>query len=232
MDPTLFRALIGSLMYLVNTRPDMSFAVNTLSQFMVEPKRVHWKDAKHILRYLVGTVDYGLDYKRSRGVDLVGFTDSNWAGSTSDRKSTSSCCFRLGSTVVSWFSQKQKSVALSSAKIEYMAASEASYKALWLRKFMVDLFGQELRPTIIHCDKQSCIKLSENPVFHDKSKHIKIRYHFIRDYVQRGVVELQYISTDKQVADILTKYLGRGKHIHFRDKMGVVKNTFLGKRDC
>ena len=94
------------------------------------------------------------------------------------------------------------------------------------------LFGQELRPTIIHYDNQSCIRLSENPVFHDRSKHIEIRYHFIRDYVQRGAVELQYISTDEQVADILTKSLGRGKHIHFRDKMGVVKNTFLDKREC
>ena len=94
---------------------------------------------------------------------------------------------------------------------------------------MVDLFNQELRPTIIHCDNQSCIRIFENPMFYDRSKHIEIRYHFIRDYVQRGAVELQYISTDEQVADILTKSLGRGKHIYFRDKMGVVRNTFLGK---
>ena len=97
---------------------------------------------------------------------------------------------------------------------------------------MVDLISQELRPTIIHCYNQSCIRLSENPVFRDKSKHIEIKYHFIGNYVQRGVVELQYISTDEQVADILTESLGRGKHIHLRDKMGVVKNTFLGKREC
>ena len=109
-----------------------------------------------------------------------------------------------------------------------MAASQASCEALWLHKFMVDLFDQELRPMIIHCDNQSCIALSENPVFNDRSIHIEIRYHFIRDYVQRGAVELQYISTDEQVADILMKSYRRGKHIHFRDKMGVVKNTFLG----
>ena len=113
-----------------------------------------------------------------------------------------------------------------------MAAGQASCEALWLCKFMVDLFGQALRPTIIHYDNQSCIRLSKNPVFHDRSKHIEIRYHFIRDYVQRGVVELQYISTDEQMADIFAKSLGRGKHIHFRDNMGVVKNTFLGKREC
>ena len=150
----------------------------------------------------------------------------------SDWKSTSGCCFSLGSTIVLWFNRKQKSVALSSAEAEYMEASQASYEALWLCKLMVDLFGQELRPTIIHCHNQSCIRLSENPVFHDRSKHIEIRYHFIRDYVQRGVVGLQYISTNEQVADILAKPFGRGKHIHFRDKMGVVKNNFLGKREC
>jgi hypothetical protein len=89
-----------------------------------------------------------------------------------------------------------------------------------------------MAPTVIHCDNQSCIKLSENPVFHDRSKHIEIRYHFIRDWVHRGVVQLQFIPTDDQVADILTKALPRGKHVFFRDKMGLVRNTFLGKREC
>ena len=232
VDPTLYRQLIGSLMYLVNTRPNICFAVNTLSQFMVEPRRVHWVAAKHVLRYLQGTVDYGLDYRQGDGVRLAGYTDSDWAGSASDRKSTSRCCFVLGSAIVSWFSQKQKSVALSSSEAEYMAASQASCEAIWLRKMLVGLFGQELRPTMIFCDNQSCIKLMENPVFHDRSKHIEIRYHFIRDCVQWGAVKLEYISTEEQVADILTKSLPRGKHVYFRDKMGVVGNTFLGKREC
>jgi hypothetical protein len=112
-----------------------------------------------------------------------------------------------------------------------MAASQASCEAIWLRKMLVALFGQEMPPTVIHCDNQSCIKLSENPVFHDRSKHIEIRYHFIRDWVQRGAVQLQYVSTDDQVADIFTKALPRGKHVYFRDKMGLVRNTFLGKRE-
>ena len=181
VDATLYRQLIGSLMYLVNTRPDLSFAVNTLSQFMVEPRRVHWIAAKHVLRYIVGIVDYGLYYVRGDGVRLVGYSDSDWAGCASDRKSTSGCCFGLGSAVVSWFSRKQKSVALSLAEAEYMAASQASCEAIWLRKLLVGLFGRELRPTVIYCDNESCVKLSENPVFHDRSKHIEIRYHFIRD---------------------------------------------------
>jgi hypothetical protein len=97
---------------------------------------------------------------------------------------------------------------------------------------LVGLFGQEMPSTIIHYDNQSCIKLSENLVFHDRSKHIEIRYHFIRNWVQRGASQLQYVSTDDQVADILTKALPRGKHVYFRDKMGLVRNTFLGKREC
>ena len=232
VDPTLYRRLIGSLMYLVNTRPDICFAVNTLSQFMVEPKREHWVAAKHVLRYLRGTVDYGLMYVRSDGVKLAGFTDSDWAGSVVDRKSTSGCCFSLGSAVVSWFSRKQKSVALSSAEAEYMAASLATCEAIWLRKMLVGLFGHMIETTEIYCDNQSCIRLTENPVFHDRSKHIEIRYHFIRDWVQRGAVQLEYVATGEQVADILTKALEKGKFIKFRDKLGVVQNTFLGKREC
>ena len=121
---------------------------------------------------------------------------------------------------------------MSSAEAEYMAASQASCEALWLRKLMVDLFDQEPSPIVIHCDNQSCIQLSENPVFHDWSNHIEIGYHFIRDYVQRGAMTLQYISNDEQVVDILTKSLGRGMLIHLRDKLCVVKNNFLGKREC
>jgi hypothetical protein len=193
---------------------------------------VHWVAAKHVLKYLCGTVDYGLDCQRGDGVRLVGYTDLDWTGCVNDRKSTLGCCFGLGSTVVSWFSRKQKSVALSFAEDEYMAASQASCEALWLRKLLVGLFGVQLRPTMIYCDNQSCIKLLENLVFHDRSKHIEIRYHFIRDYVQRGAVELQYISIEEQVVDILTKALGSDKFVFFRDKFGVVSNTFLSKREC
>jgi hypothetical protein len=113
-----------------------------------------------------------------------------------------------------------------------MAASQASCEAIWLHKMSVGLFGQEMSPIVIHCDNQSCIKLSENPLFHDRSKHIEIRYHFIHEWVHRGAVQLQYVSTYDQVADILTKALPRGKHVYFRDKMGLVRNTFLDKREC
>jgi hypothetical protein len=185
VDPTVYRQLIGSLMYLVNTLPYISFAVNSLSQFMVDPRRLHWIAAKHVLRYLRGIVEYGLLYEHSGGVTLVGFTFVDWAGCAEDIKSTSGCCFNIGSGIISWFSRKQRSVALSFAEAEYMAANLAACEALWLRKLLLGLLRQELEATMIHCDNQSCIKLFENPVFHDRSKHIDIRYHFIRDCVQR-----------------------------------------------
>jgi hypothetical protein len=165
-------------------------------------------------------------------VELQGYTDSDWEGSAVDRKSTSGCCFSLGSTMITWFNRKQTFVALSSTEAEYMAVSMASCEAIWLHKLLTGLFDQELEPTVIYCDNQSCIKLSENPVFHDRSKHIEIIYHFIRDRIQKGAVKLQYISTDEQVADILTKPLEKGKFVFFRDKLGVVQNTFLAKREC
>jgi hypothetical protein len=185
-----------------------------------------------VFSYLCGIVDYGLDYLRGDGVRLVGYIDLDWAGCVSDRKSTLGCCFGSGSTVVSWFSWKHKSMALSFVEAAYMDSSQASCEAIWLHKLLVGLLGVSLRPTVIYFDNQICIELSENPIFHDRSKHIEIRYHFIRDYVERGAIELQYISVDEQVADILKKYLGKGKFAPFRDKLGVVSNTFLSKREC
>eukprot|EP00253_Pinus_taeda_P003353 PITA_03353 len=206
--------------------------VNTMSQFMCEPRKVHWVVAKHILFYLQGTVDFGLDYRHGDGVRQTGYTNSYWAGCASNSMSTSKCRFGLGLAILSWIGQKQQSVALSSAEAEYMAASFTSCEAIWLSNIMFCLFGQALRPSIIYYDNQSCIKLTKNPVFHDKSKHIEIKYHFIRDYVQKGAIKLEYISTNEQVVDIFTKALPRGKHVYFRDKMGVVRNTFLSKREC
>jgi hypothetical protein len=131
VDSTLYHQLIGLLMYLVNTGLDLCFAVNSLSQ------RVHWVAEKHVLRYLKGTVDYGLDYERGDGVKLIGYIDSDWAGCVVDKNSTSGRCFGLGSTIVSWFSQKRKSLALSFGEAKYMEASQA----IWLCKLLIGIFG-------------------------------------------------------------------------------------------
>jgi hypothetical protein len=231
VDPSLYRQLIGSLMYLVNTRPDICFAVNTLSQFQVEPRHEHWIVAKHVLRYIHGTINYGLRYTVSSDIQLHGFTDSDWAGSAEDKKSTSGMCFSLGSAMISWGSRKQNSVALSTTKAEYIGACEACTEEIWLRKLISDLFDQVPDSTIIRCDNQSSIILSEHPVFHERSKHIDIKYYFIRDKVQEGEVKLQYIPTDGQTTDILTKPLSRIKFAYFRDKLGIMEITPLVERE-
>jgi hypothetical protein len=134
--------------------------------------------------------------------------------------------------MITWFSRNQTSMELSLVEAEYMAVSEASYEAIWLHKLLTGLFGQELEPTMIHYDNQICIKLSENPVFHDRSKHIEIIYHLILDRIHKGTMKLQYISTNEQVAVIMTKPLEKGKFVFLRDRLGVVLNTFLTKREC
>jgi hypothetical protein len=146
---------------------------------MCEPKHIHMVDVKHILIYVRGTITYGLRYTFSGGVVLQGLTDSYWMGSTLDRKITSGFCFSLGSMMIYWSSRKQSSIAQSTAKAEYIAASVASKEAVWLRKLLSNLFSEEIEPTVMHCDNQSCIKLSENLVFHDRSNHIEMRYHYV-----------------------------------------------------
>eukprot|EP00253_Pinus_taeda_P028389 PITA_28389 len=203
-----------------------------LSQAMVQPTKLFWKAAKNVLRYLRGTTHYGLWYKQTEGLKLQGVTDANWAGSPSDRKSTSGGIFNLGSRAVSWYSKKLRSVALSSLEAEYMAASQAACEAIWMQKILVGLFCQMMDLTVIYCDNQSCIKLSENPVFHDRSKHIDICYHHLRDCVVKRIMMLLYISIEEHDADILTKALSKDKFEFHRDKIGVVDNPFLVEREC
>ena len=163
------------MMYLTSTRPNICFAMNTLSQFMSDSRKIQYINAlKHVLRYLHGTVGYGLRYASGCDMILQGFSDSDWVGCVTDRKSTSRCCFSLGSVVISWCSRKHTSVALSTIEAEYMAASTAAREVVWLRKLLAGLFGQIPGPTVIHCDNQSCIQMSVNPVFHDKVKHTNI----------------------------------------------------------
>jgi hypothetical protein len=134
--------------------------------------------------------------------------------------------------MISWSSWKQGSIAQSTAEAEYIAASAASREAVWLRKLLSNLFNAELEPTVIQCDNQSYIKLFENPMFHDKSKHIEMRYHCVRDMVQKNILSIQYVPMAEQTADILTKPLSLTKFVYFRDKLGVVENASLAEREC
>ena len=164
-------------------QPNICYVVNKLNQAMVKLTKLFWKAGKHVLRYLMGTTKYGLWYRWIEGVKLQGFTDVYWVGNPPNTKSTSGGIFSIGSTVVSWYSRKQRSVALSLAKAEYMAASQAACKAIWMRKILVGFFGHQMDPTVTQCANQSCIKLSLNLLFHNRSKHIDKCYHHIRDFV-------------------------------------------------
>eukprot|EP00253_Pinus_taeda_P027740 PITA_27740 len=179
-----------------------------------------------------GTSGYGLWYRQEDEVKICGFTDADWAGSPTDRKSTSGGIFSIDLTIVSWYSKKQRSVALSSVEVEYMAASLAACEAIWMRKILVELFRSHLEPTVIYCDNQSCIKLLANKVFHDRSKHIDIRYHHIRDCVQRRIMLLSYIPTEDLDVDILTKALSRSRFKYHRGRIGVADNPYLVEREC
>ena len=163
---------------------------------------------------------------------LVGYIDSDWAGSVQDRNSTSKCCFNLGSVVISWCSRKQTSVALSSAETEYIAACMAAREAVWLRKLLVGLSGHMLEPTVIHCDNQNCVQMSLNLVHHDQTKHVEMRYHYVQDMVQRHAVELQFVPTDEQVADVLTKLLVRGKFEGFQKMLTIIDDVSLIEMEC
>ena len=155
-----------------------------------------------------------------------------WVGSAIDRKSTLCSYFTLGSTIVSWCRKKQSFVALSIREEDYIALSVAVCKEVWLLKLVTNLFNHEMDPTTIHCDNQSYVNISENLVFHDKSKHIEIKYHYIRDMVQIKIVQMKYLSTHEQIADIFTKTLSKTNFNYFHERLGLVENASLAKREC
>jgi hypothetical protein len=196
---------------LTHTRPDLSFAVGLVARYMQTPHESHWKAAKRILRYVRGTVQFGIHYNSGGTPLLVGFTDSDWAGDTDDRKSTAGYVFSLGSGPVTWACKKQQAIALSSAEAEYRAAVNASQEALWLRQILSEFGFQHQHPTKLWCDNQSAIKLAKDPVQHQRSKHIELHMHFIRKLIHDQVIEVLFCPTEDQVADIFTKSLTEAK---------------------
>ncbi|CAO2836221.1 unnamed protein product [Amaranthus hypochondriacus] len=207
INPTLYKSLVGSLRYLTITRPDIVYGVGLVSRYMETPKESHWCTAKRIVRYIKGTLDYGMFYSYGNEATLYGYSDSDWAGDQDERKSTSGYAFYLGSTAFTWSSKKQSVVALSSCEAEYIAASSAVCEAIWLRNLLQELGHVQEKPTTIHVDNVSAIKLAKNPVQHGRSKHIDTRFHFLRDQVKEGPISLKYCNTAEQVADIFTKPL-------------------------
>jgi len=178
---------------------------------------------KRILRYISGTFSYGCQYQRKEEeARLLGYSDSDQAGDIDTRKSTTGILFFLGNNLVTWQSQKQKVVAVSSCEAEYIAATTAACQGIWLARLISELRGREAGATSLKIDNEFAIALSKNPVFHDRSKHIDVRYHFIRECVEDGRVKTESIGTADQLADILTKALGREQFCNLRSRIGVV----------
>ncbi|BES95360.1 Hydra magnipapillata [Nesidiocoris tenuis] len=204
----------------VATRPDISFAVSYLSQFNNCFGKAHWLAAKRVLRYLKGTRNMALVFKKT-GNPIAGFADADWASCTVDRKSYSGYCFMFGNSVVSWSSKKQTTIALSTAEAEYAAIAEATKEAIHLKKFANDLGLNQNKITISN-DNQAAQHIATNAVISSKSKHVDIKIHFIRDILERGDIELKYLGTEHMTADILTKALPKPRHEEHVKTMGLV----------
>lgn len=218
-----YQNLIGCLMYLaVNTRPDIAYATSYLSQFNNCYDKTHWLAAKRVLQYLKGTMDYCITYRKV-GRRLYGYTDADWANCVHDRRSYTGYYFTLAGGPISWECKKQPTVALSSTEAEYMSLTSAAKEAIFLRRLVCDITGFADR-VLLYNDSQSAQKLVLNPIHHNRTKHIDTRYHFIREKVTEGLIDIKFIPTDKMTADVLTKPLRRVAHHRCVVNMGLMIN--------
>ncbi|TFY78270.1 hypothetical protein EWM64_g5745 [Hericium alpestre] len=221
MRNILYREAIGSLMYAaIGTRPDVSYAVTALSQFMQNPGHPHWEAAKRVMRYLKGTKEEWLTYGGDNANGMEGFSDADW-GSSDHRRSISGYVFLIDGGAVSWSSKKQPIVALSSTEAEYVAMTHAAKEVLWTRAFLGEIISPFDKPTTLYADNQSAITLAKDNLYHARTKHIAIRFHFIRDIVERGEVDIVYCPTADMAADVLTKPLTRPKMEKMRGLIGL-----------
>ena len=218
-----YRSAVGAVMYLmVGTRPDLAAAVGVLSQFAADPCPTHWQAIKRVFRYLQATPTHGICFSGSGDGELIGYSDADWAGDIESRRSTSGYVFVLNGGCISWRSKKQRTVALSSTEAEYMALSEATQEAVWLKAFMREL-GQDAGNSAltVYEDNQGAIALAKNPEFHKRTKHIDIRYHFVREKVEDGQMQLEYCSTQEMLADLMTKPIAAAQFDTLRTKLGI-----------
>ena len=222
----LYQAVVGSLLYLsTKTRPDIAYAVSSVARFCASPTKEHWTAVKRILRYLKGTSKLGLLYRDNTSTEITGYSDADWAGDVGDRKSTSGYAFLLGGAAISWKSNKQTCVALSTAEAEYVALSAAAQEAVWLQQLVSDMVNKNIRETTILEDNQSAICLAKNQQVHGRTKHIDIKYHFIRDMVQAGRIKLIYCASEDMVADMFTKGLPIKQFEKLRQMTGIAELT-------
>lgn len=219
-----YRAIVGSLQYLtLTTRPDLAYAVGLAARHTADPQVEHWHALKHLLGYLAGTVDYGLVYQRTDNTNIVGFSDSDWAGSKHDRKSTSGFAFIFAGAAVSWKCKKQSVVARSTAEAEIVALDLAAREGLWLRKLAKDLFPKGHEAITIHEDNEAAIAISNKHQRTQRTKHIDIQFFAICDDVSKNRIKVAPVPSEDNTADIFTKPLEKEKFRKFRRALGVQK---------
>ena len=220
-DQRVYRGMIGSLLYLTASRPDIMHSVCFCARFQANPRETHVVAVKRILRYLKGTDDLCLWYPRGGSLELLGYTDADFGAYKPDRKSTSGMAQFLGPCLVSWASKKQTTVAQSTAEAEYVAAAACCSQLLWLKQQLSD-YGIVLSNVPIFCDNTSAINISKNPVQHSRTKHIDIRHHFLRDCVEKGMVSMEHCRSEDQIADIFTKALNKEPFEKLRLELGMI----------
>ena len=206
------------------TRPDISYAVHRVSQYLSAPQSTHYAAVLHILQYLKGTLFHGLFYSAQSPLVLHAFSDADWARDPIDRRSTTSYCFLLGSSLISWWSKKQTHVARSSTEAEYRALADTTSELIWLRWLLKDLGVSTSSATHLYCDNQSAIHITHNDVFHERTKHIKIDCHFIRYHHVHGALKLISVSSKDQFADIFTKSHPKGRFRTLVDNLKLVSH--------
>ena len=220
-DPSYYRTMVGKLNFLTNTRPDLAFTVQYLSQFMQNPRTPHVAALHHTLNYVHSTANQGINIKGSTQLQLQAYSDSDWASCPNTRRSITGYILLLGSSPISWKSKKQSTVSRSSSEAEYRAMASAASEVTWLVRLLEELQVPSLKPVLLHCDNISAIHIAKNPVFHERTKHIDIDCHFTRDKVLEGLLQLTYLPTQNQLADVLTKILPSNQHQHLISKLGM-----------
>lgn len=224
-DPLQYRRLVGKLIYLTLTRPDLCFAVNQVSQYMQNPTVYHWNMVERILRYLKGSPGQGIWMGKNENAEIVGYCDADYAGDTNDRKSTTGYCTFIGGNLVTWKSKKQKVVSCSSAESEYRAMRKLTEELIWLKALLRDLGIETTRPITMHCDNQAAIHIASNSVFHERTKHIEVDCHKVREKIKEGVTLPCFTRSEDQLADIFTKAASLKVCKHIYSKLGLVDPT-------
>ena len=226
-----YQRLVGKLIYLSHTRPDIAYAVGIVSQFMHRPQKDHYEAALRIVKYLKGTVGHGVMFRKNGHKGVYGYTDADWASNPVDRKSTAGYFTFVEGNLVTWRSKKQKVVALSSAEAEFRGIRSGLMEILWLRRLMREI-GLSPETSQLFCDNKAAISISENPVQHDRTKHVEVDRHFIKENIESGAVELPFVRSEDQLADILTKAVNSRSFTSVLNKLSFGDPTTQLEGEC